>query len=850
MGRDVDAMVRDLVEAAVRMVHSEKVAGRAGAGRAPRPGPHPRLPPAPRASAVRARPGGLASFGEALSAVLQQRPPEAAERRERRARGRRTDPTCGRRLLAGELDNQPVEIEVEESRFLTVPIFGAGGMEEMGMNLQDMLGGMFPKQRRRRTVTVAEARRILTDQEADRMIDQDQITGEAIYRAEQSGIIFIDEMDKIAGRERNLAGPDVSREGVQRGLLPIVEGSTVMTKYGPVQTNHMLFIAAGAFHATKPVRPHPGAAGPLSAAGGTGCPGGERTSCASSTSPRTPWCASTRSCCKTEGVDLEFTPEGVCRDRPHRRPGERADREHRRPPPAHDPGAAARGRLLRSLRHRPRPVVITPQYVQEQLQDVVQNLDLARSTLGLSCTAGFGSACLSPKLARGAATPLFRAIPLVVSGLRSRTGPCPPTRIALHVVHMLHSYPAARVSTRSHVFSWPERTRGSPHLEFGVLLCPSSSPPVGFAGVARWGNRQPAPGMGHAKKRSRTLPQVTMKELLEAGVHFGHQTRRWNPKMKRYIYAGRNGIYIIDLHQTLKLLEDAHGFVRDIAAKGGKPALRRNQEAGAGRHPRSGRARRAVLCDGALAGRDAHQLAHHPASASSACRNCGAWSPTASSRSARRKSAPCSWKRRTSWSGCYPASRLWAARPQAMFIVDVREEHIALLEAKRLHIPVMAIVDTNCDPGRIDKVIPGNDDAIRAIRLITNRMAEAMIEGRAEFDSRVARAAMATEEAGRRRRALRREGRRWSRSGPRARDARGRADASGDRGGGARAGPGPRAGAGKRSGHERRQRTRTHVTFPGVPVGRPGLSVIQRRRSKWRLRHNKYKIYAGRPAPE
>ncbi len=91
------------------------------------------------------------------------------------------------------------------------------------------------------------------------------------------------------------------------------------------------------------------------------------------------------------------------------------------------------------------------------------------------------------------------------------------------------------------------------------------------------------------------MPQVTMKELLEAGVHFGHQTRRWNPKMKRYIYAGRNGIYIIDLHQTLKLLEDAHGFVRDIAAKGGNVAVRGYQEAGAGRHPRGGGALRAVL---------------------------------------------------------------------------------------------------------------------------------------------------------------------------------------------------------------------------------------------------------------
>jgi ATP-dependent HslUV protease ATP-binding subunit HslU len=204
----------------------------------------------------RRRPSGAAgrvhSIGDAMAAILQQRPAEPVEEEEEPPAEDPDRDELRRKLLAGELDKQTVEIEVEENRFLTLPIFTQGGMEEMGMNLQDMLGGMFPKQRRRRHVSVADARRVLLDQEAERMIEMEQVTLEAIGRAEQSGMIFIDEMDKIAGRERAAGGPDVSREGVQRGLLPIVEGSTVMTKYGPVRTDHILFIAAGAFHTSKP----------------------------------------------------------------------------------------------------------------------------------------------------------------------------------------------------------------------------------------------------------------------------------------------------------------------------------------------------------------------------------------------------------------------------------------------------------------------------------------------------------------------------------------------------------------------------------------------------------------------
>ncbi len=376
VGRDVDAMVRDLVEAAVRMVRAEKVQGvREQAERRALD----RVLDALQRRGAPARSPGFASFGEALTAVLQQRPPEAAEEETpRQENGDRTD--LRRRVAAGEFDTQAVEIEVEENRFMSVPIFGAGGMEEMGMNLQDMLGGMFPKQRRRRTVTVAEARRILTDQEADRMIDQDQITGEAVYRAEQAGIIFIDEMDKIAGRERSGVGPDVSREGVQRGLLPIVEGSTVMTKYGPVQTDHMLFIAAGAFNTAKPSDLIPELQGrfplrvELDALG-------EGDFVRILNEPTNSLVRQYTELLRTEGVDLEFTPEGIAEiARVASQVNEQTE----------NIGARRLHTILERLLEdvsfqasdiAPARVVITPQYVQEQLKDVVQNLDLARYIL-------------------------------------------------------------------------------------------------------------------------------------------------------------------------------------------------------------------------------------------------------------------------------------------------------------------------------------------------------------------------------------------------------------------------------------------------------------------------------------
>ncbi len=377
VGRDVESMVRDLVESGVRMVRSEKV--QEVKEQAERRALERILDALQRRGSGRPS-ARLHSVGEAMAALLQQRPLEPPPEQERDEPGEGEDRTeLRRRLLAGELDERVIEIEVEESRLMTFPIWGAGGMEELGMNLQEMLGGMFPKQRRRRSVTVREARRILVDQEAARMVDMEQAAAEAVARVEQSGIIFIDEMDKIAGRERGV-GPDVSREGVQRNLLPIVEGSTVMTKYGPVQTDHILFIAAGAFHATKPSDLIPELQGrfplrvELSALG-------EEEFVRILTEPQNSLIRQYTALLETEGVTLEFTPEGVAEIA---RIAAKVNAE------TENIGARRLHTIMERLLEEvsfaapeiaPAHVKITPGYVREQLADVVKNLDLARYIL-------------------------------------------------------------------------------------------------------------------------------------------------------------------------------------------------------------------------------------------------------------------------------------------------------------------------------------------------------------------------------------------------------------------------------------------------------------------------------------
>ncbi len=154
-------------------------------------------------------------------------------------------------LRTGTFDEREVEIETEDTPTATVQVLGGQGVEEMGLNLKDMLPGLFGGRKARRRLPVGEAREVVLKEERSRLVDQASVVRLAIDRAEASGIVFLDEIDKIAGRE-STHGPDVSREGVQRDILPIVEGTTVTTKYGPVKTDHVLFIAAGAFHVSKP----------------------------------------------------------------------------------------------------------------------------------------------------------------------------------------------------------------------------------------------------------------------------------------------------------------------------------------------------------------------------------------------------------------------------------------------------------------------------------------------------------------------------------------------------------------------------------------------------------------------
>jgi ATP-dependent HslUV protease ATP-binding subunit HslU len=238
VGRDVESMVRDLVETAIDMVREEKldeVAERAEQSAEDRL-LDLLLPPSP--SPVPSTLGATGDGGHAAEA--HQREQNARSRDKLRAQ-----------LREGKLDQRMVEVEVRERSMPSFEIISNQGVEEMDINVKDMLSGMFGQQKKKRKMSVAEAFDYMIQEEENRLIDMDQVTRIAVDRVEQMGILFIDEIDKIAGRESG-HGPDVSREGVQRDILPIVEGTTVNTRYGMVRTDHILFIAAGAFHTTKP----------------------------------------------------------------------------------------------------------------------------------------------------------------------------------------------------------------------------------------------------------------------------------------------------------------------------------------------------------------------------------------------------------------------------------------------------------------------------------------------------------------------------------------------------------------------------------------------------------------------
>ena len=235
VGRDCESIVRDLTEIAVGLVREEQRAEVAGKARTRAEERLLQLLLPPPAPSYAPPPAGAPP----LPAAPEAEDPAATREKLRE------------RLRSGSLDARFVEIEVEDRSGPSLEMFTGQGVEEVGINLKEMLPGMFGRKSRRR-VTIAEAREILEGEEAEQLIDRQQVAREARLRVEQGGIVFLDEIDKVAGRERGGGGPDVSREGVQRDLLPIVEGTTVTTKHGPVRTDHILFIAAGAFHVARP----------------------------------------------------------------------------------------------------------------------------------------------------------------------------------------------------------------------------------------------------------------------------------------------------------------------------------------------------------------------------------------------------------------------------------------------------------------------------------------------------------------------------------------------------------------------------------------------------------------------
>ncbi|GAA0331756.1 HslU--HslV peptidase ATPase subunit [Bacillus carboniphilus] len=246
VGRDVESMVRDLVETSVRLVKEEKmISVKERAEQNANKRLVELLVPGKKKQTNMKNPFEMLFGGGGDQEDTQQQSNEDYNLLERRK-------IVKEKLALGELENEVVTVEVEEQQPSMFDMLQGSGMEQMGMNMQDALGSLMPKKKKKRKLSVREARKVLTNEEANKLIDMDEVTQEAVFRAEQTGIIFIDEIDKIASKGNQSSSADVSREGVQRDILPIVEGSTVVTKYGSVKTDHVLFMAAGAFHMAKP----------------------------------------------------------------------------------------------------------------------------------------------------------------------------------------------------------------------------------------------------------------------------------------------------------------------------------------------------------------------------------------------------------------------------------------------------------------------------------------------------------------------------------------------------------------------------------------------------------------------
>jgi ATP-dependent HslUV protease ATP-binding subunit HslU len=355
VGRDVESIVRDLTEVGMKLVQDEH-----------RRGIEPR-----------ARERAEERVLDALLPAPSRLPPEGAPPPRGEAREK-----LRRMLREGVLDEREVEVELDEQPAgPSVSLFGPQGVEEMGMQLKDMLGGLLPRRTRRRRMKLRAAHDAIAAEEAGRLVDMEAVRTEAVRRVEQSGIVFIDEIDKVAsGGGGARGGPDVSREGVQRDLLPIVEGSTVQTKHGPVRTDHVLFVAAGAFHAAKPSDLIPELQGrfPIRV---------ELSSLSNAdfvrilTEPRNSLVRQYCELLRTEGVELTFEEDGI------RTIAEYAARVNQQ---SDDIGARRLHTVMEKLLEDvsfdapdrgPRELVVDGAFVRERLERLVQDEDLSRYIL-------------------------------------------------------------------------------------------------------------------------------------------------------------------------------------------------------------------------------------------------------------------------------------------------------------------------------------------------------------------------------------------------------------------------------------------------------------------------------------
>ncbi|CAI6026463.1 ATP-dependent protease ATPase subunit HslU [Cohnella sp. JJ-181] len=372
VGRDVESMIRDLVETSIRMVKEERTETvKDKAVRAANERLASLLAPSPAKGKPTRNPLEML-FGGNANAQQEEPEPVDPELTNRRA-------DILSKIESGKLESEIVEVEVEDQTPSMMDMFSVPGQEQMGQNMQEMLSQFMPKKRKKRKLSVRDARKVLVQEEAGKLIDMDEVVSESVRRAEQSGIIFLDEIDKIASNGRG-QGPDVSREGVQRDILPIVEGSTVVTKYGPVKTDYILFIAAGAFHVSKPSDLIPELQGrfPIRV---------ELSSLTDEdfvrilTEPENALTKQYAALLRTEGIEVEFTAEAIA---------ELANMAQEVNRNTENIGARRLHTLLEKLLEdlsfeapelQLERLEITPEYVREKLGTIASNRDLSQYIL-------------------------------------------------------------------------------------------------------------------------------------------------------------------------------------------------------------------------------------------------------------------------------------------------------------------------------------------------------------------------------------------------------------------------------------------------------------------------------------